>query len=305
MRIFFFFVDGIGLGDDSPNANPFAKADMPTLTQFTNGRAWLSNLPRIEGPLSAFIPTDATLDVPGTPQSATGQAAIMTGRNVPKTINGHYGPKPNAHIGAIIRQASVVKQITARGMRAAMLNAYPTGYLEKIKSGIRLHSANQLAMHAGGVPLRGPEALYHGQAISADFTGQVWRDILGYADAPLITPYEAGQRMARLAKDYHFTLFDHWFTDYTGHRCKMEDGVAELEKLDDVFAGLCSEWDTSEDLIILTSDHGNLEDCQSRRHTLNPVPTLIVGKKSQEFANGLADLTDFASRIMKAFTRAG
>ena len=37
----------------------------------------------------------------GAPQSATGQATLLTGRNVPAEIGYHYGPKPNPAVSAI------------------------------------------------------------------------------------------------------------------------------------------------------------------------------------------------------------
>ena len=49
----------------------------------------------------------------------------------------------------------------------------------------------------------------------------------------IITAFEAGQRMARLARQADFTLFDHWLTDYVGHRCEMGRAVEVLEQLDD------------------------------------------------------------------------
>lgn len=299
MHILFFFIDGIGLGDDDPDRNPFVRASLPTLTSLTGGRPWTSALPRLRHERASFVPTDAVLGIVGTPQSATGQAAIMTGRNVPKIVGGHYGPKPDARVGAVVRSESVVKKMTERGLRGGFLNAYPTAYLERIARGTRLRSANQLALHVGGVDMQGPEAMYADRAISADFTGEAWRTMLGYPDVPVITPYEAGQRMARLSREHDFTFFDHWYTDYVGHRCDMETATAELQKLDEVMAGLLSEWDDSEGLIILTSDHGNLEDCNARGHTINPVPTVIIGERGEEIADSLSDLTDFAGSMLR------
>lgn len=299
MHILLFFLDGVGLGDDDPERNAFARADLPTLYALTDGKPWLRDLPRGDNGRALFVPTDARLGVPGIPQSATGQAAIMTGRNVPRIIEGHYGPKPDARISAVIRRDSLVRRLSQYGRQASFLNAYPAAYLERIAQGTRLRSANQLAMHVGGAPMLGPEALYRGEAISADFTGQAWRTLLGYSDAPIITAFEAGQRMARLARQADFTLFDHWLTDYVGHRCEMGRAVEVLEQLDEVVAGLLSEWDDSEGLILITSDHGNLEDCTARRHTQNQVPTLIIGDAREEIGAGLGDLTDFAKPVLR------
>lgn len=305
MHILLFFLDGVGLGDDDPDRNAFAQADLPTLHALTGGKRWLRDLPTGDNGRALFIPTDACLGVPGVPQSATGQASIMTGRNVPRIIEGHYGPKPDARISAVIRRDSLVRRLNQQGLRSSFLNAYPAAYLERIAHGTRLRSANQLAMHVGGAPMLGPEALYRGEAISADFTGEAWRTLLGYGDAPIITLFEAGQRMARLARHADFTLFDHWLTDYVGHRCEMGRAVEVLEQLDEVVAGLLSEWDYTDGLIIITSDHGNLEDCGARRHTQNSVPTLIIGDARHEFGEGLTDLTDFAKPVLRLLNSAG
>jgi hypothetical protein len=236
------------------------------------------------------------------PQSATGQAAIMTGVNVPKVIGEHYGPKPTAQIGTIIRRGSVVKKLTARGFDAGFLNAYPPGFFESIRSGKRLLSSNQLAMQVAGVEMRGVNALYSGMALPADFTGETWRSYLGYSDTPLYEPYEAGKRMAELAAQHDFAFFDHWMTDYYGHRGSREEIGERLQSFDRVIQGLLDHWDDQSGLIVISSDHGNLEDVTRRGHTRNPVPTLVIGEKRDAFADGLNDLTDLAERILRVFT---
>jgi len=42
---------------------------------------------------------------------------------------------------------------------------------------------------------------------------------------------------------------------------------------------LLDAWDDRQGLILLTSDHGNLEDLSTRRHTSNPVPALLIGNE--------------------------
>jgi bisphosphoglycerate-independent phosphoglycerate mutase (AlkP superfamily) len=73
-----------------------------------------------------------------------------------------------------------------------------------------------------------------------------------------------------------------------------------MEAFDGVLQGLVKSWDMNEDLILVTSDHGNMEDLSTRRHTDAKVPGLVLGKKHQSFADGLTDLTDIAPRIRKA-----
>src|SRR5881394_3334483 len=95
MHILLIFLDGIGLGDNNPDVNPFAVANTPTLLSLTNGKRWLRETGHQEATRSILVPTDPRLGVAGRPQSGTSQAAILTGRNIPQIIGEHYGPKPN------------------------------------------------------------------------------------------------------------------------------------------------------------------------------------------------------------------
>ena len=62
---------------------------------------------------------------------------------------------------------------------------------------------------------------------------------------------------------------------------------------DEVMAGILDEWDDDEGLIIVISDHGNMEDVTVRHHTENDIPTLIIGNKKSEFAENYTSLADF------------
>jgi bisphosphoglycerate-independent phosphoglycerate mutase (AlkP superfamily) len=66
-----------------------------------------------------------------------------------------------------------------------------------------------------------------------------------------------------------------------------------------MLAGLLDAWDDDEGLIVLTSDHGNIEDLSQRGHTRNPVPTLVIGSARHVFTDGLTDLTGFTPGILR------
>jgi hypothetical protein len=299
-NLLLLFLDGVGLGADDPEHNPFATAHLPNLTELLDGRRLLAHTPRSESARALFIPTDACLGVAGTPQSATGQATILTGRNVPQAIGYHWGPKPNAAIAEIIRRESLFLQLKRRGLEAALLSGYPARYFEAIASGRRSYSAVPLAVTAAGLPLFTAADLRAGRAFATDFTNQGWHTHLGLADVPLYEPRQAGRRLAEAARAYPFAFFEHWLTDYAGHRGSLAEARALLETFDAVLGGLLEAWEDASGLIIITSDHGNLEDLSHRRHTCNPVPTLIIGDARHAFADGLHDLTGFAPRILSA-----
>jgi hypothetical protein len=299
-RILFLFVDGVGLGPAEAATNPFAALDLPNLQALLGGQRLLAACAPYEGPRASLLALDACLGVPGLPQSATGQAALLTGQNVPAALGYHYGPKPDPAVAAILRQGSLFSTLRQSSRRAALLNAYPPRYFEVIRSGRRLYSAIPLAVASAGMPLKSAADLFTGQALSADFTGQGWRSQLGIAEAPLLTPAQAGRRLAALAAQYDLAFFEFWPSDYAGHHQSLAEATHILELLDQVLGGLLAAWDDDAGLILITSDHGNLEDLATRTHTINPVPALLIGRLDmrRRFASGLRDLTGIVPAIL-------
>lgn len=301
MRVLFLFLDGIGLGTDDPATNPFARARLPTLETLLGGQRMVASHTPLESRRASLLALDACLGVAGLPQSATGQATLLTGQNVPARLGYHYGPKPNPEVAAFLTNGSLFSRLRGSGRRAAFLNAFPPGYFQAIASGRRLHAAIALAAHHAGLPLRTLEDLHAGRAISADFTAQGWRERLGLADTPVLSPLEAGRRLAELAANYDFSLFEYWLSDYAGHGQDMAAACELLETFDQVFSGLLEAWDDQTGLILITSDHGNLEDLSTRRHTTNPVPALVVGAPElrRKFTGRITDLTHVSPAILQ------
>lgn len=294
MRILTLFLDGIGLGEDDAHANPFAIANTPTMRSLANGERWLASTGIQRGDHAILIPTDARLGVPGRPQSGTGQASLLTGLNLPKRIGRHYGPKPDAVTRAIISEHSYFKRVTARGKSARLLTAYPEGLLRNFARGKTLRSSVQQAAFESGAPHFSTDDVVARRALTAEWTTDSWREHLKIKGMPAYSAREAGRLLARLSRQYDFAFHSHWLTDRIGHRGTLERGVKTLERFDQVLIGLLEEWRADEGLIVITSDHGNMEDLGTRRHTLNDVPTVVIGMRAAEFAAGYQSLTDFA-----------
>lgn len=297
MHILMLFLDGIGLGDDNPISNPFATARMPNLTRLTNGRKWLRDTGVQETDRTLFIPTDPRLGVPGRPQSGTGQAAILTGLNVPRLIGEHYGPKPNAATRALLAEDNFFKQVRRAGKTTALLDAYPEGLHHDIARGKTLRSSIQQAAFEAGQDLFGMDELKARQALTPEWTGESWHTFLKLYETPVYTPHEAGRLLVDLSRQYDFAFHSHWMTDHVGHRGPLKRGVELLELFDGVIGGVLEAWHDDEGLVILTSDHGNMEDIGSRNHTENDIPTLIIGSAKSIFADGFHDLTGYVPRM--------
>jgi 2,3-bisphosphoglycerate-independent phosphoglycerate mutase len=305
MRVLFIFMDGIGLGENNPEINPLARAKMPNLNALLDGRSLLRDSAPFVGEQATLLPVDPAVGVPGLPQSATGQAMLVTGINIPRELGYHYGPKPNPEVAAFLKNGTLFSRFTGEGKKTALLNAYPPRYFDGIDSGKRLYSSIPLAVTNAGLPLFTQEDFFAGRALSADFTGNGWREMLGFPDAPTLSAHQAGQKLASLAKEYDFSLFEYWASDYAGHKQQMDTAVELMEMFDDVLGGLLEEMadergKRKDDLLVLvTSDHGNMEDLSTRKHTNADVPALVIGERSarEEFTRDMKELTDIAPAI--------
>lgn len=296
-RVILLFLDGVGLGEDDPTVNPLAADAYPTLAALLEGRRPVAATGRLATANAELIPTDATLGVAGRPQSATGQAAILTGINAAQRLGEHFGPRPDARVRAVLDEGGIFQRLKAAGRSAYFCNAYPQGYFDAVRRGKRLLSAVPYAAIQAGQPLSTYADLCAGRALSADFTGEGWRQELGFPDAPVYSPQEAGQRLWQISRPHDFVFFEVWMTDVLGHARNCDGAVAFLARFDGFLAGLLGAADLTQTLIVVTSDHGNVEDCRHGKHTTNPVLTLLLGADRQRYAAQIRDLTDFVPAI--------
>jgi 2,3-bisphosphoglycerate-independent phosphoglycerate mutase len=301
LKILFLFLDGIGLGKNDPEKNPFARARMPYLQSLLGGQTLIHETAPFEGDRATLLSVDPNLGVDGLPQSATGQAVLLTGINIPAELGYHYGPKPNPAVAQYLDGKTIFSKMVKAGKKTALLSAYPPRYFEGINSGKHLYSAIPLALTNAGLSLFTKDDYYAGNALAADFTGKGWREFLHLPNAPIYEPEEAGKKLAEIARQYDFSLFEYWATDYAGHKQDMESAVHQLENFDDVIKGLLETWQVEDGLILLTSDHGNMEDLSTRRHTAANVPLLLFGNKNRrrEFQEDIHNLTGIALAISK------
>lgn len=297
-RVVVVFLDGVGLGEDDPQINPLVAAHLPTLTGLLEGARLVQGVGRVTAALASLAPTDVHLGVRGRPQSATGQTAIVTGLNAPQLIGEHFGPRPNAALRQLLEGPTLFARALAAGRRVAFANAYPQGYFDAVARGKRLHGALPHAAQAAGVRLRTADDLSARQALSVDLTNAAWRSDLGYAEMPLWTPAEAGAVLAGLAGQHDLVFFDHWGTDMAGHRVDLAASVRVMEEVDAFLGGLLAALDLASTLVLIISDHGNLEDVRIKAHTENAVPTLAIGAGHAAFAERIYTLTDLTPALL-------
>jgi hypothetical protein len=288
--VLLLFVDGLGLGEPDPDKNPLLRARLTRL-RLAHG------LPAPD-PDAVLVPTDACMGVPGLPQSATGQTAILAGVNAPALVGQHVSGYCTALLAALLDGQSLFSRVMACGGTATFANAYTPRYLENPP---RFRSVTTVATAKAGLRFRTLDDLARGDAVFHDFTNRLLPE-RGYY-LPPITPAEAGARLAALTRSHTFTMYEHFLTDLAGHAQDMARAIEVLEDLDGLLDAVLHRIDLSRNLVILTSDHGNVEDLSVRTHTLNPIPTLVWGDGSTEIAAGIRDLADIAAAISRHLGR--
>ncbi len=291
------FLDGVGLGEADAGTNPFVRHPTPFLRRLLGAPLVRAAAGRRDG-VATLRGLDAMLGVPGLPQSATGQTAILTGQNAPARLGHHYGPYPNAPLKAMLTD-TLFTRLLARRRPVAYAGAYPDRFLRRLGRGTERLSANTRAALLAGLKLRGPADLQAGRALSGLLTNAYWQR-WGY-DVPLLSPAQAGEQLVRLSRDHALTYFELWYTDVIGHRQDMAAAADLLAMLDDFLAGIVGAMDAAT-LLLVVSDHGNLEDLSTRRHTRHPALCLAIGAEHARAAS-LAALTDIAPFVLNLLSR--
>lgn len=291
--VVFVFLDGVGIGP-ADEFNPFCTAQTPTLRALLG--APLADGAIVDRPALLLKGVDACLGVDGLPQSATGQTALFTGVNAPAAVGMHISAWPTAKLRDIIAQHSLLKRTAEAGFSVTFANAYSGRYWQLVDRGKLRHSASTLTNMAAGLPFRTLDDLRQGKAVYWDITHLAAREYNKF-DVPLITAEEAGTRLAHLSQTHDLVMYETFLPDLVGHRRTPFDSVAFLdEMLDPFFAGLLATV-SPKTTVVVCSDHGNLENTQSKAHTRNPVPLLVVGPGADAFRDATA-ITDVAAGIL-------
>lgn len=294
--VLILFLDGVGLGDAVPEANPFMQVELPTVQALLGVPHLIRDVAGTITDRAALLGLDALLGVEGLPQSATGQTAILTGHNAPLTIGEHYGPYPDDRLRQMLGRDSLFKELLDSGKPVAYANAYPTRFLDRLRRGKGRLSANTQAAFKANLKLRSGEDLRRGRAVSALLSNEFWPE--PDFELPSLTARQAGIQLANLTQDHRLTFFEFWYTDLLGHKQKREESLDILRSLDDFLAGILEGLDLDNSLLLVISDHGNFEDWTTSKHTKHPALTIVAGAGFQSLLSQLQSLVDIKPAIL-------
>lgn len=299
-KLFLFFIDGIGLGDDIPS-NP-----VRSLFSSVTGN---TSLVRTGTPLffdgGVVVPADACLGIEGIPQSATGQATIFTGVNASKFLGYHLTAIPNQKLVELINERSLMKVLKNNGVKVTSANLYSKEFFEK-RGDMRRNKfpVSTLTIKASGERFRYIDDYLEGKAVFADITNRMIRK-RGY-DIEIITPKRAADNLVRIIDDCQFIFFEYFMTDVYGHKGDSSFLKESIEILSEFMERVMEGIDTKKNSVLVISDHGNAEDPSTPEHTLNKVPAILFsGDRGlvNDFAESISSLEDIYPWVLKYFRR--
>ncbi len=308
-RVIFIFVDGCGVGPAQPQ-NPFFLAGSRFLP------FWLGGMRLPDGTPVAAI--DATLGIPGAPQSASGQTAIFCGARATEIGGRHRNGYPDRILRRVIRAKNLLSLLAAAGAEARYLNAYPAheemftarhvriepdgslwfspAFPERFK---RMVSVTSCMLLASGQRPFGENDIRSGQALYQDYSNDL---LIAHGLAlPRFTPQQAARVLHGASGRFDFVLYEYFQTDFYAHRRPPEECVILVRDLEALVGTLLGLLDKKRDTFILTSDHGNLEDLAARGHSRNPVPLIAWGRHGARLREKIVSISDVAPAILELY----
>lgn len=290
------FIDGVGIGKEDYQVNPFFKYGFKTFTEIFGAVPSIKNSILKKNNFFLF-PSDARLGMDGLPQSGTGQTSIFCGVNAAEIIGKHFGPYPYSTLIPIIKEKNIFKHFLMENEKAFFANAYPKVFFDYLKSGKSRLSVTSLCCKLNEMKLNTITDVRNGNALTAEITNERWNIKLGY-HLPAIKPKAAAKRLLKIAKKNSFTVYEYFLTDHIGHGRYDGDVQKTLNVLDEFLLTILRELNDDMTLIIC-SDHGNVEDLSIKTHTLNSSLTITAGKFSEELFNSIKSISEIKPAIIK------
>lgn len=242
------------------------------------GSVWEQELPALRPVIAAGLALDAALGIPGLPQSGTGQTCWLSGLDAVARMGGHFGPHPGPTLQRVLREHALPVRLARAGMRTALANFYAPPYFENLGNAAQ-PARNRMgcfpfSFRAAGLPLNPADVPLLRATLGLGFQSP-WSPL-----QPVDEARRMGRALGRAAQEFDLIVTDLWFSDLLGHQGRhppspgvREAGFAWLARLDALLGGLL---DTGA-RVVVSSDHGNLENLSVKAHTLARVPFAGVG----------------------------
>lgn len=309
-KLIFIFIDGIGIGLAN-SSNPFFAGSAEYFPLYEGGCVLPDSTP-----IKAI---DACLGIEGMPMSATGQTTLFCGTNVPALLHEHRDSYPDAIMRQIIKKKNIFSALRQYHINPCFLNAFPGNtslfspyhiqiredgefqssveFQHSVKRSLSVTTCMMIANHMvpfSDIDIKMEKSLFH------DFTNLSLHS--KHCHLPIFSPEKAAEIMYNASQHCDVLLYEFFQTDFYGHGFEMHECIELIHLLNRLIKHLISLLDSQKETLLVTSDHGNLEDMTTPLHTFNPVPLLTWGYRSQMLRDRINNLADVSPAILEMFT---
>ncbi|HEY8505858.1 MAG TPA: hypothetical protein VIL46_14835 [Gemmataceae bacterium] len=145
------------------------------------------------------------------------------------------------------------------------------------------------AAREAGVPRRTWADVRRGLALTGTMTHELeaafnW-EAFGEAALPLRTPEETAAILVDLAREHDFTFYKYQLADLVSHTRRVDIARAVFATIESFVGAVLGAIDPAETVVIVTSDHGHLEQVGfTRGHPKSKVPTWYFGPDAEAHA---------------------
>jgi len=223
---------------------------------------------------------------------------MFTGVNCSAAMGKHCEGFPPPALRKIIEDNNLFLQLRKRGKNVSFADAYLVDSSDEL-------AARRFKSVTTVMALTTPEVVKTADDLAAD--GAVMQDLTRetiqdrYPDIPVITPALAAEHLFSIVRANDFTLYEFFQTDVSGHSMDYARACSVLRTYDHFLAPLVRLVESAGITLVMTADHGNIENISERGHTRNPVPLIALGPKEEFIRSHVDSLQDVTPTLLAAF----
>ena len=203
-------------------------------------------------------------------------------------LGGSYAKDLLPHVS----REEVERTVRFRGSPLALSGRPKRGLAElftlaEINQNIFIYAARQ-----AGVRLRTWDDVRDGRALTSSLTheleGEFDLEGMGARPLPARSLDEAADVLARLAAEHSFVFYKYQIADLVSHTGRLDLARAVFQVIERFVAAVLRRIDADETLLLVTSDHGHLEQVSYHHgHPKGKVPTWCFGPSANQLAERL------------------
>ena len=169
--------------------------------------------------------------------------------------------------------------------------------LAEINQNIFVYAARE-----SGLTIRTWDHVRRGQALTSTMTHELEAefDFFGQEPLPLHTPGAAAALLVALAEQHDFTFYKYQIADLVSHTGRVDLARQVFAVIEDFVEAILESLDPVTTRVIITSDHGHLEQLtSSHAHPKSKVPTWYFGPEPEQTAAGLRRPEDIFHLVLR------